>query len=384
MARHRSWAMPAAVFVLGVAVAVQGAAAGLLRPAARELGTATPPGGVWRRGVDGGIPRRPALLVANATLPTTFRWIKPRPFRSVPAVKRPIIYYTFLIDVTSPPGGFVSTFFDDAFKGLTAGWFQRHGIVVNSMYLEHVVPASSVISRGTITYYLSMVETLPDVTVSFSEYCGYNGKLGEVPGVVKDIRRMPNMGRDVLISMATSMRHETRLQSGGRFDEQTGQLIVPKPKKKLSARSLIIIIVSCVVGSVVSVAVGLMLYFRVQAESAARYSPFTWMADRRRRSSAASSYQGRDSYTVDGDDYEGGRSAPSFSLSPLDRPERGCVPSREVGGAGGEPRGELDDERSYDSEEDEVGQGGDRRATSSSFCDSQPGSLPYLSPPGSG
>lgn len=183
--------------------------------------------------------------------------------------------------------------------------------------------------------------------------------------------------------MASVMSHDSRLQNGGAFDAQTGELIVSKSKKKLSSSTLIIIIVSCVVGTVAIVGVGLVVYFRMQAESAARYSPFTWMAERRRRSSAASSYQDQDSYMGDEGEYAARHGAPSFSLSPPERPARegaaGWNNYNEHGGDGGE----RDDKSSVYSDEGRPGQlanGRVSRETSSSYRDSEPGSLPYLPP----
>lgn len=380
------WAASAVAAVLGVACAAQAVAGGLLLPGVRAR-PAWSTAGTPERGVDGssGTPRRPPPWAEDALLFPTSRLTPARLTKSVPPVTRPEIYYFFELDFVHPPGGIISAEFDAVLRSLTNAWFRRHGVEVKSMFLEHVKVTSSIAPRRSVIYYLSMASGDPHLTVLFSEYCGFRKQPGELPGLVRDLRKRADVGKLIEVSMASAMSHESRLQNGGTFDAQTGELIVTKSKKGLSASTLIIIIVSCVVGTVAIVGAGLMYYFRAQAESAARYSPFTWMAERRRRSSAASSYQDQDSYGGDEGDYAVRHDAPSFSLSPPERPARGGANGWNDHDGDGKDGEERDNQSSHYSEEEEQGQSmssRQSRETSSSFCDSEPGSMPYL-PPGS-
>ncbi|GAB0491274.1 hypothetical protein MMPV_002526 [Pyropia vietnamensis] len=304
MVRCFRWAVSAVVTVLGVGYVAQGAAGGLVHHVA-PVKPARPVDEAPRR--DGihssGIPWHPLPAAADALLHPTSRLTPAKLTKTVPPVKRPVIYYFFELDFVHPPGGIISAEFDLLLKSLTNRWFKSHGVEVKTMFLEHVKVTSSVEPRRSVIYYLSMASGDPHIIVDFSEYCGFRKKPGVLPGLVIDLRKRSEVGPLIEVSMASVMSHDSRLQNGGTFDAQTGELIVSKSKKKLSASTLIIIIVSCVVGTVTVVGVGLVVYFRMQAESAARYSPFTWMADRRRRSSAASSYRDQDSYMGDEGDY---------------------------------------------------------------------------------
>lgn len=381
--RLAAWAVAA---VLGAACAGQAAVGGLLLPSAPTR-PVWPAAGASRRGGDSSseILRGPPPPAAGAILSPTLRLTDAPTTKSVPPVVRPVIYYFFELDFVHPPGGTISTEFDRVLKGLTNTWFKERGVEVKSMFLEHVKVTSSIAPRRSVIYYLSMANADAHLTVEFSEYCGFQKKPGELPGLVKALRKRRDVGNLIEVSMVSAMSHDSRLQNGGTFDAQTGELIVRKSKKRLSASTLIIIIVSCVVGTVAVVGAGLMFYFRAQAESAARYSPFTWMAERRRRSSAASSYQGQDSFTGDEGDYAVRHGAPSFSLSPPERPARGGANDWADHDGDGSEDEERDDKSSHYSEDEEQGRsasGRQSRETSSSFRDSDPGSMPYL-PPGS-
>ncbi|OSX81324.1 hypothetical protein BU14_0022s0044, partial [Porphyra umbilicalis] len=237
------------------------------------------------------------------------------------------------------------------------------------MYLEHVARHQVVKAERTVTYYLAMKSADPHTLVAFSRYCGFDHRDRTKPSqLAADLHKEPGVGTLVRITMVKVLEHEPRLQNGGEFNADTGELIPHAKKKKgLSGKTVVIIIVSAVMGTVASVAVGLMVYFRMQAESAARYSPFTWMAERRRRSSAASSYQDRDSYCSadEGGAYEG-RGAPSFSLSPPDGLERPARGGGAAAGAGDDAGGydsleESDDgdASTYDEERSDDGRGGE-------------------------
>lgn len=386
MVRCCRWAASAVVTVLGAAFAAQAAEGGPLRPVPPARPALHGGGALWRAGdSSSGTPWRPLAGAAGARLHPTTRLTEAKLTKRVPPVKRPEIYYFFEIDIVHPPGGTISAEFDALLRRLTNQWFRNHGVEVKSMFLEHVKVTSSVAPRRTLIYYLSMASGDPHITVEFSEYCGFRKKPGVLPGLVQDLRKRPDVGKLIEVSMASAMSHDSRLQNGGVFDSQTGELIVPKSKKGLSVSTLIIIIACCVVGTVAIVGAGLMLYFRIQAESAARYSPFTWMAERRRRSSAASSYRDQDSYVGDEGDFAAQHGAPSFSLSPPERPARGGASEWTEKSGGSEDEDARDDPSSH-YDEGELGQsasGRDSRDTSSSFRDSEPGSLPYLPPPGS-
>jgi len=369
-------------------------------------------------------PRAAALATVNAptvppvgaplpdALPHTTRVTPAVLTRIVPAVQRPVIYYELKLGITEPPTGIISKEFDQQIRSLSNRWFAKIDIDVTHMYLEHIARHGAVTAERTVTYYLAMKSADPHTLVGFSRYCGFDRKDRTKPSqLAADLHKEPNVGTSVRITMVKVMEHEPRLQNGGEFNAVTGELIpVTKEKKGLSSKTVVIIIVSAVVGTVASLAIGLTVYFRMQAESAARYSPFTWMAERRRRSSAASSFQDRDSYRSadEGGAYEG-RGAPSFSLSPpdgLERPARAAGAAAgaddEAGGYDSLEEGDDGDASSSDEERSDDGRGGegggrrarDRRGyglggeglernesvSSSSFCDSHPGSLPYMPP----
>jgi len=403
-------------------LAVAGVAAALCFGAAVPAATDAAPAGALvahqtlPRAAAAGTGNAPTLPPVGAPLPDALPHtsrVRKAPFiRILPPVKRPVIYYELKLGISEPPSGLISEEFDLQIRTLTNRWFAKVDLAVTHMYLEHVARHQVVKAERTVTYYLAMKSADPHTLVAFSRYCGFDHRDRTKPSqLAADLHKEPGVGTLVRITMVKVLEHEPRLQNGGEFNADTGELIPHAKKKKgLSGKTVVIIIVSAVMGTVASVAVGLMVYFRMQAESAARYSPFTWMAERRRRSSAASSYQDRDSYCSadEGGAYEG-RGAPSFSLSPPDGLERPARGGGAAAGAGDDAGGydsleESDDgdASTYDEERSDDGRGGegggrhprDRRGyglggeglernesvSSSSFCDSHPGSLPYMPP----
>lgn len=340
-------------------------------------------------------------------LPSTARVAGVRLRKDVPRLSPPAAYYMMVLEVVRPSSGIITVALDEHIRQETAAWFAAHDVQLVHMFAEHIRSLATVHAQRTVTYVLALSAN-PSVStlLGYSEFCGYKLAPGAVSGMAAGVRRRPNMGTDVAISAASSIKAASELQAGGTFDE--GGNFTPTRRRGggggAFSNTALIATVCGVLGALTVVGLSLMLYFRMRGTAAARYSVFTWRggsgaggSDRRSSRASRSSLRSSDATSGAGrSEHEWfpygkrRRSAPSFSASAPAPPEgRGAAsaapPAAESCSEGGKGEG-----KGAKGGKAEAWDGGDLDdtlrvsvASSSSFNDSAPGSMatPVTPPP---
>jgi len=201
----------------------------------------------------------------------------------LPRLRPPAAYFTADFDVAHPPGGFISTSLDAALGSVTANWFATRGVALTRMVPTRIVRVPTVDPRRRVAYVLAMRTHPPAADLyAYSVWCGLGGGGGGTVSNLTTAVRLAggavDLGRTVTLTAPTSIAAAAMLQRGGIMDEETGVWAPARPRaarEGLAARPLALI-VGGTVGGLLVVAAGLMLYFRLRGQAAARYRLFQW------------------------------------------------------------------------------------------------------------